>query len=74
MEDRVLILEHDTVKREGPLVERIRTVEDAILAIKSNTTAIRRETDKSFTHTQAYIVIAIMLANLITTIVLAAQH
>lgn len=73
LEDRVLTLELNTIKREGPFVEKLYTVESAVLKIQSNTDAIKTETDKSFTHNQAYMVIAIMIVNTILTVYLATK-
>lgn len=73
LQDRVLTLELDTIKREGPFTSRMSEVERAVLKIKTNTEAIKTETDKSFTHNQAYIVIAIMLVNTLLTVYLATK-
>lgn len=71
--NRVLTLELDTIKREGPFANRVYAVENAILKIQSNTEAIKTETDRSFTHNQAYVVILIMVVNTILTVYLAAK-
>lgn len=72
--DRVLILEQNTIKREGPYVDRLSVVENAVLTIRSNTTAIKEETAKSFSHTQAYLIIILMIANTLVTLYTALQH